>query len=104
MKIATLVNAEKVVVDGIEYVADAAGLFEVPEGVGNALLGFKDLWALPYVRDAAVEAEKVANDLDPHRVAERLAAVEAKLAAVEAKLSGRAARMSKAAAAAKPAK
>lgn len=68
--------------EGVTYEA-TDGVFDVPEHVGRQLIGFPH-WDQEYVALDRAAAAKRAADADPHRLAARLAALEAENAALRA--------------------
>lgn len=75
MRIASTIGATSLAHDGVTYEPDEAGLFEVPQHVGEALTGFPH-----WVPESAAVDEQLAREasdrLDPALNEERIARLE----------------------------
>ena len=86
MRIASTIGATSVNHDGVEYLPDEDGTFEVPEAVGLELVRFSHWLREHEALDLKLAAEAEASK-DPEQVASRLAALEADNAALRAELA-----------------
>lgn len=68
--------------EGVVYEA-VNGVFDVPEHVGQALIGFPH-WLREHEAADRAAAEKAATDTDPEQLAARVAALEAENATLKA--------------------
>jgi hypothetical protein len=75
MRIVSTIGASAFNHDDVDYTADADGTFEVPEEVGNTLVGF-DIWQREYEAVDAALAEQAVHNSDPSVQAARISELE----------------------------
>jgi hypothetical protein len=71
--------------DGVDYEADKHGMFTVPEHIGQALIKFPH-WVQEHVALARGEASKLAHDVQPEHIIERVTQLEGDLAGLASKV------------------